>query len=126
MKIINHQPPRKFTVGKSRKCEINHCASIELAKDEQITFISESGSEYDVVQKDWGLYATPSLNGRLVDNQLHAVLVRNAKTKRYFIILVYEDCYSSFNEYLATQEMEVVYWLDSDDQLESLRSAIAD
>ena len=53
------------------------CGRIALAPDEQVTFTTEAGGEYDVTRKSWGFYATPSINGRLKTFGLRAALVRN-------------------------------------------------
>jgi hypothetical protein len=50
--------------------------------------VTKSGAEYDVAAKDWGFYATPSLNGRLQQFGLRGVLIRNRGTGRYFVLLV--------------------------------------
>jgi len=60
---------------------------MQLAPNEQITFVTEAGNEYDVTRKDWGFYAAPSLNGRLADFYLRAVLVKN-RADRFFLMLV--------------------------------------
>ncbi|HLN09267.1 MAG TPA: hypothetical protein VK281_09945, partial [Xanthobacteraceae bacterium] len=59
-------PPRVFTVGNSGPIEMRDCGMVALDADEQLTFVTERGAEYDVARKDWGFYATPSLNGRLM------------------------------------------------------------
>ena len=61
MKVIRKN--RKFTVGLS-KIKLKDCGSIYLKKNNQVTFRYKK-SEYDVCKKDWGYYATPSINGRL-------------------------------------------------------------
>ena len=47
-----------------KKIYIKHCADIYLKKNEQIT-LKNFDKEYDIVKKDWGFYATPSINDRL-------------------------------------------------------------
>ena len=120
MRITEHRPARSFAVGAKGKFNIQHCASIELAPNEQVTLIFNSKSEYDIVQKEWGFYATPSTNGRLLDHGLHTALVKNILTSRYYVVLVHENYYSSFFHYLSTEKMELVHWLDTDEHLESL------
>ena len=65
MKFTENIPPRTFEVGGARRFLMADCGTLELDADEQITLVTESGAEYDVARKDWGFYATPSLNGRL-------------------------------------------------------------
>jgi hypothetical protein len=126
MNFEHHIPARSFMVGNTKKLRIRHCASVELDPDEQLTFMTKSGSEFDIIQKEWGFYATPSLNGRLLSHGLHAVLVRNITNRRYYILLVQNDCYPDFYAYLSQQDMEVITWLDSDDALGSIVPSSSD
>ena len=87
MKFFRNDPPRIYEAGFDVKVLISDCGKIELEPDEQVTFITPSGGEYDVARKSWGFYATPSLNGRLQGFGLKAVLVKN-RINRYFIFLV--------------------------------------
>ena len=112
-------PPRSFNVGQENVVEISDCGRIRLEPDEMVTFENETGVEYDVVRKDWGFYATPSLNGRLLDFKLHAALVRNQHGK-YFIFLVQEGKEREFEKYLYLEKNEVVLWLDNDENLSDL------
>ena len=116
-------PPRAFEVGRRDPVEITDCAQIKLAPNEQITLKTESGSEYDIVRKSWGYYATSSLNGRLQGFGLRGVLVKNPDD-RYYIFLVErgkEDC---FQYYCDIQELTVVCWLDNDKELKMLEKKL--
>ncbi len=75
MRVERRDPPREFQVG---PVTISHCADVELEPDEQITLVSGSGTEYDIVRKSWGYYATPSTNRRLAEHGLRAALTANA------------------------------------------------
>jgi hypothetical protein len=99
------------------------CGTLALDPDEQVTFVTANGAEYDVARKDWGFYATPSLNGRLTSFGLRTVLVRNRLTGRYFIMLVENGQEEAFDAYLTQESCEVVVWLDSTESLDSLRMA---
>src|SRR5204863_5563233 len=79
MKLALTDPPREFGVGTGGAVRLKDCAHIALEPDEQVTFQTESGGEYDVVRKSWGFYATPSLNGRLERFNLRAVLVKSCR-----------------------------------------------
>ena len=116
MKIIELDPPRVFTIRKESPLEIRHCANIKLEPDEQVTFVTESGGEYDVTRKSWGFYATPSLNGRLQKFGLRAVLVKNPDAK-YYILLVESDREADFQRYLNDEGIIIVSWLDNDKDL---------
>lgn len=121
MKFNPKSPPRRFAVGNAVKFEMRDCGTLALGPDEQVTFITESGAEYDVARKDWGFYATPSLNGRLETFGLRGVLIRNTVTGRYFVLLVERGREDAFNAYMARESLEAVAWLDSTAALDGLR-----
>ena len=123
MKFKETIPPRIFETGKGEPTEIADCAHIELTPDEQVTFKTFSGAEYDVIRKSWGYYATPSLNGRLQGFGLRGVLVKSLDSK-YYILLVErgkEDCFQS---YCDIQELTIVCWLDNDKELKTLEGKL--
>jgi hypothetical protein len=104
-------PPRRFTVGRADVIEIADCGRIDLDADEQVTFVTEAGGEYDVVRKSWGFYATPSLNDRLPRHGLRPVLVRDGGRKR-FVLLVEQEREDDFEQYRCRQGLEIESWLD--------------
>ena len=63
MKIKINKKVRKFKVGLS-KIILKDLGKIYLNKNEQVTFVRKK-SEFDIVKKNWGYYATPSVNKRL-------------------------------------------------------------
>ncbi len=113
MNINAQVPPRQFEVGISG-ITLSHCANIELAPDELVTFITPTGAEYDVTRKSWGYYATPSLTGRLDANGFIAALVRNVDTRQCFVILVEESKLDEWHEYNRLERQEVVMWLEAE------------
>jgi hypothetical protein len=115
-------PPRTFLVGNG--ILIKDCGTIALAPDEQVTFLTDLGGQYDVVRKDWGFYATPSLNGRLLQFGLRGVLVQN-QTGRYYVLLVEQGREESFQAYLTTEKLRIVHWLDSEVVCRTLDQNIA-
>jgi len=119
------QPPRRFRVGQAGQVELADCGSMALAADEQITFVTGQGGEFDVTRKAWGFYATPSLNGRLASFGLRAALIRNVQTDRYFVALVERGHEADFDAYLVQETCEVVAWLDSTEALDRLRAHAA-
>lgn len=100
-------PPREFSVGRGKPITIRDCARIELAPDEQVTFVTPDGGEYDVTRKAWGFYATPSLNGRLPRFGLRARLVKNPEG-RFFIVLVEEGREAEFDRYARDEDLTIV------------------
>ena len=120
VKVTPKIPPRRFAVGNAVKFDMKDCGSVALEADEQITFTTEGGAEYDVARKDWGFYATPSLNGRLEQFGLRAVLIKNRGTGRYFVLLVEKGREPAFDAYCEQENLAVIAWLDSSAALDAL------
>ena len=53
MEFRKISPAREFPVGNG-DIVISHCANLILDSDEQVTFLTGDGKEYDVVRKPWG------------------------------------------------------------------------
>ena len=123
MKITELSPPRTFVVGREVTVHIRHCANIELAADEQVTFVTESNGEFDVTRKSWGFYATPSLNGRLQKFGLRAVLVKNLDAK-FYILLVESGKETDFQRYIDIDGITIVSWLDNDSEIACLEQKL--
>lgn len=123
MRIEERHPPRTFEVGFGERIEMKDCGSVALEPNEQLTFTTESGAEYDVARKDWGFYATPSLNARLERFGLRGVLVKN-RIGRYFVLLVERGKEDLFSRYLEIESLDVVCWLDSGEALEELERRV--
>lgn len=111
MRIERIEPPREFSAG---GVTLHHSANVELSADEQITLVSPSGSEYDVVRKSWGYYATPSTNRRLAAHGLRAALTAGTDGK-VALLLVERGHEPEFERYLTDQQMRLVSWLDTDE-----------
>jgi len=118
LEFSENKPPRVFTVGIEVTREIHDCGTLRLEPDEQVTFLA-GDSEYDVTRKDWGFYATPSLNGRLTDNGLHAVLVRN-RFGKFYVYLVEDKRREGLQRYLDEDQISIISWLDTDDALQDV------
>ena len=111
MKIEVNDPPRQFTVGAAGQITLSDCGRVALDPDEQVTFTTEQGAEYDVARKSWGFYATPSINGRLRTFGWKTALVRNA-AGLYYVFLVEQGREAELQIYLETEELTVACWLD--------------
>jgi hypothetical protein len=111
MRFTPVDPPRVFEVGHDEKIRMKDCGRVALEPDEQVTFVTPAGGEYDVARKAWGFYATPSLNGRLPCFGLRGVLVRN-RLDQYFVLLVERGQEPAFDRYVASERLAVVSWLD--------------
>ena len=120
MKFAPKEPPRRFQVGNAVKFDMKDCGELMLGADEQVTLKTERGGEYDVARKEWGFYATPSLNGRLEQFGLRTVLIRNRDTGRYFILLVERGEEVRFDAYMAREGLDVIAWMDSTAALDTL------
>jgi len=125
MKFEPKQPPREFEVGFDKKGVIRDCGAMYLTPDEQITFKTDDGKEYDVTRKAWGFYAGPSLNGRLADFSLRAVLVKN-RVERYFVLLIERGKEGDFNRYVAEEPLKIIAWLDTTENLRRLEGRLND
>ena len=123
MKFQPKQPPREYEVGFDKKGTIRDCGTMHLAPDEQITFVTEDGNEYDVTRKDWGFYAGPSLNGRLAGFNLRAVLLKN-RIGRYFVLLVEKGKEAAFEKYVREEPLQIISWLDSNEALANLDAKV--
>ena len=111
MKVDTKGKPRLFRVGVDRDIEIAHQADITLDTNEQVTFVTNAGAEFDFVRKDWGYYATPSINKRLKSFGFQTALVQNA-TGHVFVFVVEPDKIAAFEEYCRIEEQTVLMWLD--------------
>lgn len=119
VKVTPRVPPRTFAVGRRHPIVLKDCARIELDADEQVTFVTQAGAEYDVARKSWGFYATPSLNGRLREFGLRAVLVKSP-AERFYVMLVERGQEAGFHDYLILEGHSIVTWLDEDAPLQAL------
>jgi len=111
LRLFPNNPPRVFTVGASG-IEIKDCGRLHLSADEQLTLMRDSGAEYDLVDKSWGFYANPSVNGRLVDFGLRTAIVRHLVSGRIYVLIVERGHEADFQEYLDGEQMIVDFWLD--------------
>jgi hypothetical protein len=113
MKITPKNPPRQYKVGKDQKITISDMGAVHLNTDEQLTFMTENNQEYDLCRKDWGYYATPSVNDRLKRFGFKTAIVKNSKGQVY-VMLVESDKIDIFNKYLVEENNRVIKWLDEE------------
>ena len=73
MKFFEKKPTRSFFVGKNKDIEIEDGGLIQLENNEMITFVTKDKKEWDVVKKNWGFYATSSINDRLNKNGFRCI-----------------------------------------------------
>jgi len=108
MKIIKKKRIFKVKIGKT-EIKLKDMAKITLKKNEQVTF-KNSNSEYDVTKKDWGYYATPSINGRLKGFGFRTFLIQN-KNNMLYIFLVHKDKMKNFRKYCKDDRQKILYEL---------------
>jgi hypothetical protein len=111
VKLESNNPAREYNVGTNNDIVIKDCGQLHLAANEQVTFMTDGGGQYDVARKDWGFYATPSINGRLEKFGFRTALTRNS-LGQFYVLLVENGAEDSFNAYLTQEEMSVVRWIN--------------
>ncbi len=119
MRFDAFNPPRAYQAGRESDITIKDCGRIRLEPDEQVTFLTESGAEYDVARKDWGYYATPSLNGRLARFGLRPALVKNPYDM-FYLFLVEKGKEPLFEKYLQAEKCRIVTWFDTAELLKAV------
>ena len=100
---------RKFKVGISN-ITLNEVAKLSLKSNEMVTFLS-GRNEYDIVKKNWGYYATPSINSRLLKFNFQTCLIKSLITKNKVILLVQKNKKKEFNKYLKDEKLKILKWL---------------
>ena len=111
MKVNFKNRPRIYKVGFEDEITIEDHGTINLDKNQQITFLTEDYKEYDLCRKSWGFYATPSINSRLKKFNFKTALVKNIKGQIY-IMLVEKEKIDEFHEYLKKEKNFILEWLD--------------
>lgn len=119
MRFMPQNPPRIYTAGFEHKVSISDCGRLELNPDEQVTFTTPMGGEYDLTRKEWGFYATPSTNGRLASFSLRTLLVRN-RLGKCFVLLVEKGKEDVLTYYLELEKMDILCWLDTDQAVQEI------
>lgn len=100
---------RIFKVG-INNIIIKEVAKISLKQNEMVTFFNGK-IEYDIIKKNWGYYATPSINSRLLKFDLKTCVIKSKITNNSFIILVLKNKKKEFNKYLKNEKCKIVKWL---------------
>jgi hypothetical protein len=93
--------------------EIKDLGKILLDNNELVTFKTPSGKNFDFVAKEWGFYATPSINDRLKKEGFKTALVVN-EINQLYIMVVEVDKLDIFSRYLKeNQDNKLICWLDN-------------
>ncbi len=109
MNVEITKTPRVFKVEGVR---IKDFGKIFLKEDEMISFKRENNKEYDFVSKEWGFYATPSVNKRLKKEGFKTAIVVNSLNQIY-INVVDDQELKSFHEYLNDSNLKILCWMDN-------------
>ena len=111
MKIKSVLPVRQFVVGIKKNIKIKETTLLKLKNDEQIVFNCFHPKKYDFVKKNWGYYATPSINSRLKNQGFKTALIQNRK-KRTYLVVIDKKKISEFKKYCKQENLQVYLWLD--------------
>ena len=105
---------RKFLVGKNKNISLVDKGSIFLKNNENISIQFNGKMNFDIVKKNWGFYALPSINKRLKKFKLNAVIVESKNFKTFFILLVAKDKkkISEFKNYCKKENLKIIIWLN--------------
>lgn len=91
---------------KNNNIKITDIGDMLLKNNEQLTF-KNGKSEYDVCKKNWGYYATPSINNRLKKFKFRTFLVRNSINNIY-IFLVHKNKVLQFRKYIKEERIFII------------------
>lgn len=105
MKLKINKKSRKFKVG-IKKTILKDLGKVYLNNNEQLTFINKK-SEFDFVKKNWGYYATPSINKRLKNFNFRTFLTQNF-LKNIFIMTVHKEKIKEFKKYLKEDKIKII------------------
>ena len=105
MKLKINKKSRKFKVG-IKKTILKDMGKVYLNNNEQLTFINKK-SEFDFVKKNWGYYATPSINKRLKNFNFRTFLTQNS-LKNIFIMTVHKEKIKEFKKYIKEKKIKII------------------
>ncbi|MDW3208207.1 MAG: hypothetical protein R8L07_21950 [Alphaproteobacteria bacterium] len=114
MKFDIQDPPRPFRVGAKGDIELLDCGTVRLAPDEQVTFRTDNrgATAFDVTRKEFGYYASNSLNGTLPRQGLRAALCRNDAHGLLYMLFVEKGKENQYRSYLDAEGMSHLGWMD--------------
>ena len=110
MKIFKKKKPRIFLVSEKNQIFLKDVGKVFLNDNEHLTFFTKNKKNYDICKKNWGFYATPSVNNRLKKEGFNTALAK--QNNKYFIMIVDNKKKKLFNNYCKKENYKVVEWLD--------------
>ncbi len=110
MRVVKKKIPRKFLVSKKNNIILKDVGKVFLNNNENLSLIGNNNKTYEICRKDWGYYATPSINFRLRKNGFKTALIK--QNKKLFVVIVDKNEMKSFNNYRKIENYKLVKWLD--------------
>mgnify|MGYP005989422055 CR=1 FL=1 len=106
---------RKFVVGKEKNITLVDKGSIFLKNNENISIHFNKKINYDVAKKNWGFYPLPSINKRLKNFKLKAVIVESKNFNTFFIMTVVNKKKNilDFKKYCKKENIVIIAWLNN-------------
>lgn len=108
---MHHQTHENTKKLELRGGQARRVMTLRLEPDEQVTFTTAAGGEYDFACKDWGFYATPSFGHRLARYGLRPALVAFGAER--CLMLVEHGREDDFLSSCETGGGRLVAWLDA-------------
>ena len=108
--ILIKKKSRKFTTGLKKKQVIKDVGIIKIKNNEMVSFQAGNKKFHEVTRKNWGFYATQSINHRL-KKIFKTALVKNTQGK-IFLMLVEKDKIKKFKKYCLDERQIIIRWLD--------------
>lgn len=111
MKLNLNKQKRVFAVGKKQDILIEDLGGIKLNNNELLSLTCPGDARHEIVAKNWGFYATQSVNKRLREYRVKTALAKNNDNFVY-VLLVSEDKLKQFEQYCVSEGLDVILWLD--------------
>lgn len=111
MKVYKRKKPRTFLVSEKNRIFLKDVGKVSLNDNENLTISSTDKKNYEICRKNWGYYATPSINVRLKKNGFRTVLVK--QNKKLFILIVDNKKIKMFKRYIKLENYKIVKRLDN-------------
>lgn len=82
-----------------------------MSNNENLTISSKDKKNYEICRKNWGYYATPSINFRLKKNGFRTLLVK--QNKKLFVMIVDNSKRKLFEQYIKLENYKIIKRLDN-------------
>jgi hypothetical protein len=88
--------------------KIKNNLKVCLNADEQVTFVI-GDSKFDVTKKDWGFYASPSIQKRCLNNGLKAAIIFQGKN--CYVVFVKKNKEKKFFSFIKKNKYNFLDWI---------------